>query len=143
MSSDLLRSVLEEVEEPSRPHHLSSQGLSPSPQLAIRGDERDRLTRDSPSHDIDKRVIATAFGMDHGDAIAQTAGHALAKLAFEDHDDGLVDPFRIDGGPYPTHEGSGRFGSVPPPTCWTRADDIRCVDEKHGMDLSGYVADLR
>lgn len=56
------------MEEPARPDHLGPQGLSPSPELAISGDERDNLVG-RPSHDMDERVIATAFSVDHGDAV--------------------------------------------------------------------------
>ena len=55
----LVRSALEEMEEPARPDHLGAQGLGPLPQPTIRGDEGDRFVARS-CHDMDERVIATA-----------------------------------------------------------------------------------
>jgi hypothetical protein len=87
------------MEQPARSDDLCSQGFGPSPELAIGGHERDRLVGRSPSHHIDKGVIATAISMDHGDAIGRAGGRARARLTFEDHDHGLVDPTRSDGSP--------------------------------------------
>jgi hypothetical protein len=130
------------MKEPARPDHLSAQGLGPAPELAIGGHEGHRLVGGPLSHDIDERVVATAFGMDHGDAVGPTAGHALARRAFEDHDDGLIDPSRRGGHPYPTDEDSRCFRSVPPPPSWARTDDVGCIDEKHGW-TQALLADLR
>jgi hypothetical protein len=130
--SDLLRSVLEEMEEPARPDHLGSQGLGPAPELAIGGHEGDRLVGGPPSHDIDEGVVATALGMDHGDAVGPTVRHALAGRAFEHHDDGLIDPSRRSGHPHRVDECFGGSRSVPPPPRWARTDDVGCIDEKHG-----------
>ena len=137
------RSVLEELEEPARPDHLGPQGLGPSPELAIRCYERDGLIG-RLSHDIDERVIATSLSVDHGDAIGETAGRTLARLAFEDDDHWLIDPSRINRRPYPVDKGSRGSRSVPPPPRGARADDIRCVNEKHRRaQLRCYSADLR
>ena len=45
------------------PDHLGAQGLGPSPEFAIRRDERDRLVGRF-GHDLHERVIAAALGVD-------------------------------------------------------------------------------
>jgi hypothetical protein len=91
LPSNLRRSAFEEMEEPARPDHLGTQRLGPAPELAIRGDQRDRLVGRS-GHHVDERIIATALGVDHHDALDETTRDALAKHALEDDDDGLIDP---------------------------------------------------
>jgi hypothetical protein len=126
----LLCSAVEEFEEPARPDHLCPQGLGSSPKLAISGDEGDRLAGCSSDH-VDERLIAIAPGMHHRDAVSETGGRALTRPAFEDHNDGLIDPSGGSGGAHTGDECPCGSRSVPPPPGWARSDDVRCVDEKH------------
>ena len=54
---------------------------------------------------------------------------APASLAFQDHDDRLGEPSRLNGRPYLVHERSGGSGSVPPPAGRTRPDHICRINE--------------
>lgn len=82
------RRSLEELEEPSGPHNVASQGLSPPAELTIRCDECDLLiscVRD----DLHEHVVTAAAGVENRDAAGEATLCALASLAFHDHDDGL------------------------------------------------------
>ena len=127
-------SLLQELEEPPRSNYAGSQGLSPPPQLAIRGDEGDHLIRDV-GDDINEGVVTAAGSVEDRDAIGDAVRDALASPAFQDHDHRLRDPSRVNGGSYLVHEGSGCSCSVPPPAGRARPDHICCIDEKHGSSL--------
>lgn len=71
----------EKVKEPPRPNHIGSQGLSPPPQLAVSGDECDRLTG-GLRHDINEHVIAAPSSVEDRDAVVHATLYALAGLAF-------------------------------------------------------------
>jgi hypothetical protein len=123
-------SGLEEIKEPPGPDHVSSQSLGTSPQLAVRGHERNRLIS-GIRDDVDKHVVTAALGVQDGDTIRETILSALTSLAFQHHDDGLGDPSGANGSLHSAHERSGSSRSVPPPARRTRSDDVGCINEKH------------
>lgn len=124
-------SGVEDVEEPAGPDHDGSKGFDPPSEFAIRCDKCDGSIG-CFRHDIDERVVAASLGVQDRDAISGATRHALTGLAFEHHDDRLVNSSRLDCRSQLVHEGSGRSCSVPPPTSWTRSDHIGRVNEKHG-----------
>jgi hypothetical protein len=127
-------SQLEELEEPSGSNHIGSQGLRAPPQLTIRCNQCDHLTRGARS-DINEHVVTAARGMEDGHTIGDATLDALARLAFQDHDDRLGDASRVNGRSYLVHERSGCSRSIPPPAGRTRPDHIRCINEKHSSSL--------
>jgi hypothetical protein len=127
-------SLRKELEEPAWSNHLGPQGLSPPPQLAIRGDECDHLIRDVRD-DINEGVVTATGGVEDRDAVSDSVRDALSSPAFQDDDYGLGDPSRVDGSSYLGHESSGRSCSIPPPAGRTRPDHIRRVNEKHNPSL--------
>jgi hypothetical protein len=126
--------LFKELEEPPRSNHAGSQGLSPPPQLAIRGDECDHLVRDVRD-DVNEGVVPAASSVEDRDAAGDAIGDALASFAFEDHDHRLRDPARVNGSSYMVHEGSGCSCSVMPPAGRARPDHICGIDQKHSSSL--------
>ena len=126
--------LLEELKEPSRSDDVRSHGLSPQLQLTIRRNQPDHLTRGARS-DIDEHVVTAARGVQDRDAVGDATLDALARLAFQDHDDRLGDPSRVNGGSDLVHERSGCSSSIPPPASRTRPDHICCIDKKHNPSL--------
>jgi hypothetical protein len=86
-------SGVEDIEEPAGPDHDGSQRLDPPPELAVSRDESDGslgLIR----YNFDERVIAVSLSVQDRDAISGATRRAPTGLAFEHHDDRLVDSSR-------------------------------------------------
>ena len=75
------RSLLKELQEPAWSDHVSSQGLRPPPQLAIRADECDHLIRDVRD-DVDEGVVTAAGSVEDRNTVADAIRDTLTSLAF-------------------------------------------------------------
>jgi hypothetical protein len=126
-------SLIESLHEPPRSNHLRAEGLSPLPQLAIRGDQRD-LIRRIRGH-VDERVVTAVSGMDDRHAVDIARLDPIAGLPFQDHHHRSDEPARFQGCAHLIDERSGRSSSVPPPAGRTRPHDVGGIDEKHCSSL--------
>lgn len=69
--------------------------------------------------------------MDHGHIIGDTLLHAVSSGSFQDHENRFDEPTRTDGFTKLINEPTSRARTIPPPAVRSRANDVRCVDEKH------------
>jgi hypothetical protein len=86
-----LISLFEELKEPSWPDDVGSEGLSPPPKRAIRGDECDLLIR-GVRDDINEHVVAAATSVEDRYTVGEARLCAIATLAFQDDEDRLGYP---------------------------------------------------
>ena len=124
----------EEIEQPPRTDHACPQGLCPLPQLAIRCDQRDLFTGGTQDG-IDERVVAAPASMENRHTVVRARLDTLPSLAFENDDDRLLEPPRINGCVNVVHERPSRSGSVPPPAGRAGPHHIGRIDEKHCSSL--------
>ena len=69
-------SLLESLDEPSRSNHFCPEGLSPTPQLAIRSDQHDPIRRIRDQ--VNEHVVTAASGMEDRDAINDASLDSIA-----------------------------------------------------------------
>lgn len=74
--------------------------------------------------------------MDDRHVVGQAGLNATTSLPFQDHNNGCGEPTRSRGSSHLFYECSGCSRSVPPPAGRTRADDVRCINEKHSSSLT-------
>jgi hypothetical protein len=72
--------LIESVDEPTRSNHLGSEGLSPLPQLAIRGDQRDLIRR--VRGQVNEHVVTAASGMKDRHAVNHAGLDSIASSPF-------------------------------------------------------------
>ena len=113
---------------------MGSQSLGPLPQLAIRRDQRDHLIN-GIQNDLNEQVVSAAGSVKYRHAVGDASLGALASLAFQNYDDRLGDPSRVNGRPHLVDERSSGSRSVPPPAGRARTDYICCINQKHCSSL--------